>query len=167
MSANYRLTHQTLVRLLTEHSDEEVRELFKPRTCEMMLEDIWRDLTGQQPDWPKDQGEFVEALFAGELDDSPLDARPTCTTVRVNGGEGVVIEMPEPEELTEAHMVLIEFGPPVRYFTLERANTDDEPPATMLCEWKVRGPQAHGNYGGGPAPDVQAFIRAVEALSQV
>ncbi len=85
----------------------------------------------------------------------------------------LVIELPQPVATTEAFMVAIiqrrdldapplppdaEPPPPApecRYFTLE-FSAHREPPQTVLGEWTAQG--SHLNMGGGPEPEVEAFI---------
>jgi hypothetical protein len=77
------------------------------------------------------------------------------------------VSMPIPESSPEAHFVAIVHkddephdymreSPSTRYFTLERTDVSDRP---LLCEWRRDG--SHGNYGDGPAPDLEAFADAV------
>lgn len=82
----------------------------------------------------------------------------------------VIIELPEPRATTEAYMVAIiqqrdldAPGPAddepsewaCRYFTLEFSE-HREAPHTMLGEWTDQG--SHLNMGGGPEPEVEAFV---------
>jgi hypothetical protein len=82
-----------------------------------------------------------------------------------------VVEMPRPRATTEAFFVALvlladpdERMPPadikLRYFTLEKGFVLGGPPRTVLCEWTSEG--SHANYGDGPPPRLDAFIRAVE-----
>lgn len=92
-------------------------------------------------------------------------------TVRIQNSPCAVIELPEPGGMTEAFMVAlvvlidIESGEPpnpedveARYFTLEQGFTLSNEPRTVLAEWDS---QRHSNYGDGPEPTVEAFVRAL------
>jgi hypothetical protein len=92
--------------------------------------------------------------------------------VRVGRYPCAVVEMPRPKATTEIYFtaaVLLadpEDGMPesapmdLRYFTLEKGVVLDGPPRTVLCEWTSAG--SHVNYGDGPEPQLEAFVRAVE-----
>jgi len=106
----------------------------------------------------------------------------TIHTVRVGRYPCAVIEMPPPKSTTEAFFVAAvlladvdqEMPDPekvaMRYFTLEQGSVLglpprtalEGPPRTVLGEWTADG--AHCNYGDGPAPRLESFIKAVEAL---
>jgi hypothetical protein len=94
--------------------------------------------------------------------------------VRVGKYPCAVVEMPRPRATTEAFFVAAvlladldrEMPDPkevaLRYFTLEKGFTFEGPPRTVLCEWTSEG--CHCNYGDGPAPRLEAFLRAVEEM---
>lgn len=84
---------------------------------------------------------------------------------------GVVIAMPRPRAITEAHFVALVLlddlsDPdavhehiPARYFTLEKGMSLDASPRTVLCEWTATG--QHANFGTGPEPTTEAFTAAI------
>lgn len=92
----------------------------------------------------------------------------------VAGFPCVVIEMPEPRAVTEtffvAAVVLADLSGPLpdpaavqaRYFTLEKGIRLGGPSRTVLCEWTSDG--THRNYGDGPEPSLDVFVKAVERL---
>ena len=97
----------------------------------------------------------------------PADRLPfglTRTIARLPSGQiAVVLGMPAPEAVTEAHLVAVVSGPEriVRYFTLEHGITfPEEHPRTVFCEWTDT---SHLNYGDGPAPEIPAFLDHIEA----
>lgn len=92
--------------------------------------------------------------------------------VRVKEFPCVVIELPNPQKMADAHMVALvalvdlAFDLPSdsesvcgRYFTLEKGFTISNEDRTVLAEWDDTG---HLNYGDGPAATVEAFVGAIE-----
>lgn len=84
-----------------------------------------------------------------------------------------IVEMPAPRAVAEAFYAagvlladpaeLIQGEPaPLRYFTLERGMSLDGSRRTVLCEWTSDG--THRNYGDGPPPTPDEFLRAIEKL---
>ena len=85
----------------------------------------------------------------------------------------VVIQMPKPLFVAEAHMVCIVLmvplsklsgkpvDPQLRYFTLEAGTNESGTDRTVLCSWDG---EAHVNYGDGPEPTVPDFVEAVGKL---
>jgi hypothetical protein len=94
--------------------------------------------------------------------------------VRVGQYPCAVIELPQPRATAEAYftaaVLLADLQDQVpesaqrklRYFTLEKGFVLNGPPRTVLCEWTSEG--SHVNYGDGPLPQLEAFVRAVEEL---
>jgi hypothetical protein len=91
-----------------------------------------------------------------------------------NGFQTAVITLPPARGPTEAHMVAIVYRPaqwrlwfwktePVlRYLTLELGfDRETNECLTLLCEWTRHGQL---NYDKGPAPDVAAFLEAIQEL---
>jgi hypothetical protein len=60
-------------------------------------------------------------------------------------------ERPEPAEAT------------LRYFTLEKGFNMDGSHRTVLCEWTAGG--SHNNYGDGPPPKLESFVKALEKMT--
>jgi hypothetical protein len=87
----------------------------------------------------------------------------------------LILEMPPPREVTQAHFIgiilqldpqqpLAEQIPPFRYFTLEKTVSFDEQPAgTVMCEWREN---SHSNYGTGPEPTRDAFVKKITEMLQ-
>lgn len=124
------------------------------------------------PDGPR----FIERLLAdvgqqcgraAKFEASEVQLHPTLA----NGYPCAVVELPEPEEITEAFMVglvaLVDRNqnpspdPETvagRFFTLEKGFHMSGEPRTVLAEWET---STHLNYGDGPAPNVADFIAAI------
>jgi hypothetical protein len=87
--------------------------------------------------------------------------------LRIKDCPCAVIEMPPPQETTEAYyvaMLLLGDEPAqakLRYFTLEYSTVYMAEPTTVLAEWT---PTEHTNFGPGPAPSLGAFFNAISAL---
>ena len=97
------------------------------------------------------------------FDASSISIHPT----RVNNFPCVIVELPEPAEMAEAHMValvaLIDISSeqlpdmdkvPARYFTLEKGFSLSNEPRTVLAEWDH---ESHANFGDGPEATAEAF----------
>jgi hypothetical protein len=92
-------------------------------------------------------------------------------TLRIRDCPTILVHMPEPRGITEAHMVCIILTTPLeedfdpdqmefRYFTLEYGWAERGKTSPVLCEWTK---DAHHNFGPGPEPETQAFLKVVEA----
>jgi hypothetical protein len=125
----------------------------------------------------RDADRFVHDLWEQVGESLPAEARsePAGLAVRAAGtGNGLIVfvEMPPPQELTEAHTIVIaakcaEADPPtlddleyVRYFAVERGVdlTTDEP-IRVLGEWRESG--VHANHGPLTAHDETGIVQAV------
>lgn len=124
-------------------------------------------------------GQFFDALLEDVNEycerKASFDASSITThKCKVNGFPGVVIVLPEPKEMAEAHMVALivpmdlssdeepDFDAAQgRYFTLEKGFSLSNTPRTVLAEWDAT---THSNYGDGPAPNVEAFVQSLEGL---
>ena len=107
----------------------------------------------------------------GEPGFSPRDI--IITNIRIDDHPAVLVKCPEPHFTTEAHMVCIvmkrreqiEFHDDiaeVRYFTLEKGvNTDTAGDRTVLCAWQGNN---RIDYGDGPEPTPEAFVKAITRL---
>ncbi len=127
------------------------------------------------------QRELVEGLWAfvgkhlGPQASPELDPGEIAVqTSRVRGFPMILVRMPPPVAIAEAYFVALVLlvdqetlarkdAPTsevtVRYFTLERALSEDREARTLLCEWTELG---HLSYGDGPEPNALAFVGAVE-----
>jgi hypothetical protein len=97
----------------------------------------------------------------------------SVTTCRIGERATVVVAMPAPRAVAEAHFVALVLEPlprdfdaahlpAFRCFTLEHGRDIDSGAArTVLCEWAD---DAHRNFGDGPAPRVEGFIAAIGSL---
>jgi hypothetical protein len=95
-------------------------------------------------------------------------------TVRAGGYPCAVVEMPQPRATTEAFftaaVLLVDpaaeapdlAAAPVRYFTLEKSFDLEGNAFAMMCEWSKDG--SHANFGGGPPPRLDDFVKAIEYL---
>jgi hypothetical protein len=82
----------------------------------------------------------------------------------------ILIAMPAPRGVHEAHFVAAVITPPkrrfflweqpaaLRYFTLEVGDAEQGEFDTLLGEWRG---ESHLNYGDSPAVDKDAFLRAI------
>jgi len=95
------------------------------------------------------------------------------TTLRVADFPTILIRMPEPLNIAEAHLIAIVLKvardaatPPenieVAYFTLEKGVDEHGGRRTVLCSWSMD--DSHLNYGDGPPVDESRFLQAVEEL---
>ena len=116
-----------------------------------------------------DQGEaFLEQMWRFAADGVPEDQRIAAKPVRHvrhlgMGQLAVVLALPAPEAVTEAHLVAIVAARPkvTRYFTLEHGmEIPADSARTVCCEWTEG---KHVNFGTGPAPEVGAFLDWIEA----
>lgn len=92
---------------------------------------------------------------------------------RVNDFPCAIIKFPDPQKITEAHMVAViaevnlNEGFPknpdsvqARFLTLEKGYSESDQSITVLGEWSGG---THLNFGEGPEPSIEAFL---ETLSQ-
>lgn len=95
------------------------------------------------------------------------------TTLRVADFPTILIRMPDPLNVAEAHLIAIVLKltrdtttPPddveFAYFTLEKGVDTGGGERTVLCSWGMD--DSHSNYGDGPPVDERAFLQAVEEL---
>ena len=85
-----------------------------------------------------------------------------------------LIEMPAPERPTEAFFVamllMIDFAnpdqgfqvSPVRYFTLENGEPDDDEITTVVGEWMAD--ETHATHGPGPWPTADEFVECITGI---
>ncbi len=105
-----------------------------------------------------------EGQSSFSIDDVMID------TIRIGDYPAVLVTMPKPHHVTEAHMVCIVLMVPladmkqngkvmkIHYFTLEKGATEEGQERTVLCEWDE---DTHYNYGDGPDPTPEAFIETI------
>lgn len=95
------------------------------------------------------------------------------STMRLADYPTVLIRMPPPANIAEAHMVAIVLKIPrdaqtqpdnaeFAYFTLEKGADEDGTERTVLCSWSMD--DTHSNHGDGPPVDKDAFLAAVEKM---
>jgi hypothetical protein len=108
-------------------------------------------------------GKVSESLVA-DGQPVPLAWSPLATQVlHLEAGRACVITLPEAQEMIEAHLVAFVAAPDgLRYFTLERGADAQGGARTVLCAWSREG--SHLNFGDGPAPTVEGFAGAINAL---
>jgi hypothetical protein len=93
---------------------------------------------------------------------------------RIHDFPAILVQMPEPNFIGEAHMVCIVVkvsvddmerkpdNPEVRYFTLEKGVTfGSNAERTVICEWNGA---LHKNYGDGPEATPESFIAKIEEM---
>jgi len=104
-----------------------------------------------------------------------MDVRDVLADVfQVGPLPGVLIEMPKPLKMPEAHFVAILLvaelnresttSPKIAYYTLEKSSVPGGPDFTMLGRWSGDG--VHSNLGCGPPPEKEAFLSAVTELGK-
>ena len=162
---HYQFAHQVLREICQSDPCRFFLTLAKPEMRARFLEEVWQEVCrtyaeGKQPTFSMADVK-VEVKRVGEY---PL----------------LLITMPRPEFITQAHMVGIVFKirleelkttlvnalmngqsqarPEVRYFVLEAGSP---PGRTVLCEWDAAG--KHVNHGNGPRPDPEKFLKAIRA----
>jgi hypothetical protein len=118
------------------------------------------------------------SLFAPDADPRPpLGQLTSVAGFTLQGGSCVVVTLPAPICVAEAHFAAIVVGDdlqspdvlrlprrdiPLLYFTLEKAEPNRETARTIVGEWTVRG--ARRNYGYGCLPRVEDFVEVIERL---
>jgi hypothetical protein len=125
---------------------------------------------------------FVDALWEMVRKECDKSGKPSFSsrdirveTARIGEYPAVLVCMPPPRNMAEAHMICVvlkvpqresgsgEARPPsVQYYTLEKGidlGTMGE--RTVLCAWNDVG---HMNFGDGPKATPEAFFDAVEKL---
>ena len=86
-----------------------------------------------------------------------------------NNTEALVIALPTPKGMTEAHYVALVYRPGqppstaalARVIALEHSADENDNPRTCLCEWAG---EMHMNLGAGPEPTLDKFIDAVRVI---
>ena len=137
----------------------------KPETRASFFDEVWQE---------------VCRMYAEGKQPTFSMADVTVAVKRVGDYPVLLITMPRPEFITQAYMVAIvlkirfeelkttlvnalmngksQARPEVRYFVLESGSP---PGRTVLCEWDAAG--EHQNYGDGPPPDPEEFLKAIRA----
>jgi len=77
---------------------------------------------------------------------------------------GAVVQLPKPKRMAEAHFVAIiindnQTADEHRFFTLEFGLDVDGSKRTVLGQWAN---DTHYNFGDGPAPQVDLFVKSLE-----
>lgn len=121
--------------------------------------------------------DFLRALWRMVCDMCSSSGEPTfdiadvgITTRRIKNYPAVIVAMPPPAAVPQAHFVAIVLmvdvntdtfpeKPELRYFTLERGAELDGTENTVLGGWKE---DVHLNFGDGPPPIQAAFVAAIE-----
>jgi len=97
-------------------------------------------------------------------------------TTRINEFPTIIITMPLPQFMAEAHMIGIVLRvnvkdfvenkipekPVAEYFTLEKGFNLDESERTVFCKWDETG--KHLNYGTGPNANPTDFLKAISKM---
>ena len=121
--------------------------------------------------------DFLRALWRMVCEMCSSSGEPTfdiadvaITTRRINNYPAVIVEMPPPTAVGQAHFVAIVLmidasadaapeKPEFTYFTLEKGEELGGTVKTVLGGWKG---DMHLNFGDGPPPIQAAFVAAIE-----
>ena len=123
-----------------------------------LIQELWRQVC-----------ENCEGEGTPDFDISEVDV----ITCRVKDYPCMVIQMPEPQEIGEAHFVGIVLhtdinstelpeNPEFAYLTLEKGQDEEAQACTYLCTWTLD--DQHINYGQGPEPTLDNFVKQLEAM---
>jgi hypothetical protein len=152
---HYYFAHRYLVERTEQMPLYMIETLSKP-TAARYLSTLWVS-TGLGFKAPED-----EFISAEGIECFPMQISETCSAV--------VVQLPPPERMAEAYFVAIVVwqepnqlepeNPKVRhrFITLELSEDLSGSPHTILGEWDGG---SHCNYGKGPTPNREAFIKAV------
>jgi len=141
---HYAFAHRVLRSVVETQPDAAIRALAGDRAA-FMLGDLWKMAAkGLDP--------------AQVLSEDGLRREIRQTS---RGRQVVVVILPEPAGITEAHYVAIaSTDDGLRYFTLEASvDFQSNDPITVLCEWSEG---RHLNFGPGPEPSIPALLDAIE-----
>ncbi len=95
------------------------------------------------------------------------------TTCRLKNSPCIVVSMPRPAQIAEAHFVAIVLNvnskskspseqPRILYFTLEKGVNVDGSERTVLGGWSDN--DTHLNFGSGPPATLEDFVRTIEQM---
>lgn len=153
---HYIFAHRAIPQWAFKHPNDFVSILMSERGQDFLI-DLW-NLVGQNMD-----GEDLVA-YEGLEYSIEWGAQETGF---------VVVTMPPPKRMPEAHFIAVVFQPSedpeasisVRTLTLEKSiSFDTEEARTALCEWRFSGDDErpiHANFGDGPEPKKDEFLKAV------
>ena len=157
-SHHYVLAHVTL-RQLAFLDTYRFFELMTSPQQQSFLEGLWKQVC-------LNCDEHGPALFTYK------DVRVNIT--RIHDFPTILVQMPKPNFIGEAHMVCIVIkvpigdmerrldNPEVRYFTLEKGmKFGKSTERTVICEWNGA---LHRNYGEGPEATPESFIAKIEKM---
>lgn len=155
-SHHYTFAHLALRQLAYESPVECVGTLLSPQGTDLLCQ-VWESVD----EYCKERGE------TSTIQPREFVIHPD----RVGEYPCVVLEMPEPWHMTEAHYVALilkavtqeELASPdleLLYFTLEKGSDLEGNPRTVFCAWNEAG--SHLNFGDGPPPKLEAFIDHLE-----
>lgn len=142
---HYDFAHRILPKLIAESPDR-VLDILAGEQGDSFLEQMWKHASEAVP-----EDQRIAERPARHVRHLPL------------GRMAVVIALPTPLAVTEAHFVAVVAAAPksVRYFTLELGvDYPNEEPRTVFCEWTGG---SHMNFGSGPAAELGAFLDTIEA----
>ncbi len=160
---HYEFAHRALREICMSDPCRFFVTVAKPETRASFFDEVWQEVCrmyaeGKQPTF--------------SMADVKVEVK------RVGDYPVLLITMPRPEFITQAYMVAIVLKirfeelkttlvnalmngagqprPEVRYFVLEEGTG-----RTVLCAWDTAG--EHINYGDGPPPDPEEFLKAIQA----
>ncbi len=137
---HYQFTHHVLRQAVFDTQPSELRSLIQNREFADFCFGLVEECFGSNPD----SGPNIDAIiFEAEMG--------IFDVLHEDDVQMVLISLPTPQAITQAHYVLIALSETTRYFTLE-ATTDSldrlDSSFGLLCEWTGDG--THHNYGSCP-----------------
>ena len=142
---HYDFAHRLLPKLIADSPDR-VLDILAGEQGDSFLEQMWRFAADGVPE------------------DQRIAAKPVRHVRHLGLGQlAVVLTLPAPAAVTEAHLVCIVAARPsgTRYFTLELGmEIPAESARTVFCEWTEG---KHVNFGSGPPAEIGAFLDCIEA----
>lgn len=145
---HYQFTHQLLRRAILESNPAALRSMIQNR----QFADFCFELVAHCFESDTDAAPNVDAIiFEAEMG--------IFDVLHEDDIQMVLISLPTPQAMTEAHYVLVALAETPRYFTLEATTNSLDYLDTsfgILCEWTVDG--THYNYGSCPLHPTK-FIR--------
>ncbi len=155
---HYQFTHHLLRQTVFNTDPSELRSLIQNRQFGDFCFDLVMECFGTATD------------PTANIDAIVFEAEMGIFEVLNEDVQMVLISMPTPQSITQAHYVLIALAEKPRFFTLE-ATTDSldrlDSSFGFLCEWTVNG--THQNYGNcslHPAKFIRGVMHKVRNLQR-
>lgn len=140
---HYNFVHLILPSIVFGEPPDKVREQFLGPTADEFVRTQWRVIHSEPP-----------------------TSFPSARRVELEVGQAALVAMPAPQKNAHAYFALIVFkhSGPIRFVTLERSvwMKDDAHDRTVIGEWSIEdGAPVHNNFGEGPGPSEEEFLRGV------